>query len=79
MKSLNEIYNTWLLSLDYQCGVRFGQYFCNKYIKDSWPKLFYEEDNEQSKKLIVEWLVHHCYTTSLPTEVIQNAVSNGKS
>lgn len=44
---------------------RLGQYFCNTYIKQSWPELFYAND-EKAESLIRTWLEENCYTETLP-------------
>lgn len=44
---------------------RLGQYFCNTYIKQSWPELFYAND-ERAESLIRTWLEENCYTDTLP-------------
>lgn len=50
-------------------SVRLGQYFCNTYIKGSWPELFYEEDEEKAAEIIRTWLVDHQYTDTMPPKV----------
>ena len=48
--------------------LRLGQRFCNMYIKNSWPELFYADD-ETASLLIQQWLVDNHYTTQLPQEL----------
>jgi hypothetical protein len=44
---------------------RFGQYFCNKYISQPWPTLFYAP-HDFSCELIKNWLEDCQYEYSLP-------------
>ena len=48
---------------------RLGQYFCNRYVKSSWPKLFYEEDFNKCSILIEKWLKKYCYETQIPPQL----------
>lgn len=48
---------------------RLGQFFCNTFIKDPWPELYYEEDDIQSLKMIESWLSSHHYLDTLPVTV----------
>lgn len=45
--------------------LRFGQYFCNKYISQPWPTLFYA-DYDFAVMLIKNWLVDNQYEWELP-------------
>ena len=45
---------------------RFGQWFCNNFIKEPWPELFYEEDKTKSKTMVEQWLDDNCYVRSMP-------------
>jgi regulator of replication initiation timing len=49
-------------------GQRLGQYFCNTYIKNSYPELYYA-DLRESIRRIREWLDLHCYYTELPQPI----------
>lgn len=57
--------------------LRLGQYFINKYVKYSWPELYYEKDDEKAIKAITIYLQHYQYTDTLPTptEAWLNVVS----
>lgn len=68
LNSLSVFIQQYNASKDKQCGIRMGQYFCNKYVKESWPQLFYCTDDEQSKQMIKEWLTRYCYESELPLE-----------
>lgn len=46
--------------------LRLGQYFCNLFVKESMPELYYEADDEKAKSLICKWLERHQYTDNLP-------------
>jgi hypothetical protein len=46
--------------------LRLGQFFCNLYIRESWPELYYEADDSKAAALICDWLERHQYTDSLP-------------
>lgn len=46
--------------------LRLGQYFCNLFIRESWPALYYEADDAVASALIFEWLERHQYTDDLP-------------
>lgn len=49
--------------------IRLGQYFCNEYVKDSWPNLFYEEDDKSSQALIQLWLNSNRYANVMPQTI----------
>lgn len=46
-------------------GLRLGQHFCNLYIKESFSELYYAHD-DKAKRIIIQWLSKHQYTTELP-------------
>lgn len=48
---------------------RLGQFFCNKYVKYSWPELFYEEDPSKAVKAITIYLTHYQYIDTLPLPI----------
>ena len=47
-------------------GLRLGQRFVNMYIKDAWPALFYETEDNKAKIMIITWLSMHQYEAVLP-------------
>lgn len=47
-------------------GLRLGQRFCNLYIKEPWPSLYYCESVNTAKEMIWEWLCNHSYDESFP-------------
>lgn len=47
-------------------SLRLGQRFCILYIKNSWPELFYEENEEKAALIIDAWLHCHQYFDELP-------------
>ena len=47
-------------------NLRLGQYFCDRYIKSSWPDLFYCEDYAKCVHLISKWLEDNQYLDSMP-------------
>ncbi len=47
-------------------GLRLGQYFCVKYIKQSYPELFYTQDEAKAEKLIRKYLNDYQYFDTLP-------------
>lgn len=47
-------------------GLRLGQRFCNMFIRNSWPELYYERDPHSQISMIWEWLENHQYTEQLP-------------
>lgn len=49
--------------------LRLGQLFCNRYIRESWPELYYETNPEKALAKIDEWLVKHCYFHELPMPI----------
>jgi len=69
MKSLTTLLVNYHSSRDKVCGIRLGQYFCNKYIRSNWPQLFYCQDDTRSIEMITQWLVDNCYENSLPDGV----------
>ncbi len=49
---------------------RLGQAFCNDFIKESWPRLYYSESESQSLWMINAWLGnHHYFNGELPVGV----------
>ena len=45
-------------SQDKDCGIRLGQYFCNKYVKGQWSELFYCEDEDSVRNIVSQ--AYHC-------------------
>ena len=68
LNSLSLFINQYNASIDKQKGIRMGQYFCNKFVKESGPQLFYSTDDNKSKQMIEEWLIRYCYEAELPLE-----------
>jgi hypothetical protein len=52
-----------------QDKLRLGQRFCNMYVKESWPSLYYTEDETLAKALINGWLANYHYYNALPPEI----------
>ncbi len=46
--------------------LRAGQRFCNMYIAQPWPELYYEADERKALEMIREWLYTHAHTVCLP-------------
>lgn len=46
---------------------RLGQAFCNDFIRESWPALYYCEDSEKSAQMICQWLIQYQYWPNMPT------------
>lgn len=53
----------------YDCGERLGEAFCNDFIKQSWPELYYCQDDEKSLALIVDYLVDCQYYPNVPDKL----------
>ena len=51
--------------------LRLGQYFCIKYVKQSYPELFYTQDEAKAEKLIKQYLEDYQYFDTLP-KVLHN-------
>ena len=66
MKSLTTLLNKYHSSQDKDCGIRLGQYFCNKYVKGQWPELFYCEDEDKCIDMVTQYLYDNCHTDELP-------------
>lgn len=49
-----------------QDGIRLGQRFCNRYVKGSYPDLYYCEDDRASAQMIDTWLKDNQYESELP-------------
>jgi len=49
--------------------LRLGQFFVSRYIKGTWPELFYERDIRVSTRIINQWLTDHHYVDELPQPV----------
>lgn len=48
---------------------RLGQFFVNRFIRSSWPELFYATDDNTAIRLIDEWLERHHYIDKLPMPI----------
>lgn len=64
----------WQFIMDYDrlpasSGVRMGQHFCNTYIEQPWPELYYETNPWKAMDMIVEWLQDNQYYDKLPEKV----------
>lgn len=46
-----------------KCGQRVGQWFVNRYVKQPWPELYYCENSQKAKAMILAWMQQHCYTS----------------
>lgn len=56
---------------------RLGQRFCNMYIKERWPELFYEREFEKARELIRNWLMENHYINDLPqVEALETRVQD---
>ena len=66
MKSLTTLLVNYHSSQDKVCGIRLGQYFCNKYVKGQWPELFYCEDEDKCIDIVTQYLYDTCHTDKLP-------------
>lgn len=46
---------------------RLGQAFCNDFLREPYPELYYEVDDKKAEQMIKEWLtLHHYYATMPP-------------
>lgn len=50
-------------------SLRLGQAFCNDFIKEPWPELFYEEDELTAEIVIKNWLTRHHYYATMPPKI----------
>ena len=66
MKPLTTLLVNYHSSQDKVCGIRLGQYFCNKYVKGQWPELFYCEDEDKCIDMVTQYLYDNCNTYELP-------------
>lgn len=65
-KSIDSIELAW----SKQEHERLGQFFINRYIKSiTWPELFYSENHEAAKSMIIQWLTDHQYLDTMPPQV----------
>ncbi len=44
---------------------RYGQAFCNEFIKASWSELFYA-DTATARSMVVQWLIDNHYWPNVP-------------
>lgn len=63
------LFKTWLIQKkliekNYQNNI--GKLFCNDFIRQSWPELYYCQDDEKSLALIVDYLVDCQYYPNVP-------------
>lgn len=56
--------------------LRLGQRFCNTFIKESWPELYYEANDAVAKSMIEVWLDRHQYYTELPPAIDRIALAH---
>jgi hypothetical protein len=49
--------------------LRLGQYFVGKYVKYSWPELFYETEQDKSIESISMYLKQLHYLNELPQKL----------
>jgi len=68
MNSFNQILQMHCEHLENDGTERFGQFFCNRFIKNSWPTLFYS-NYETASELIYNWLNDHQYTDNIPKQI----------
>ena len=47
-------------------SLRLGQYFCNTYMTNAWPELYYEEKEAIAFIHIHKWLIDHHYEYDMP-------------
>ncbi len=67
MKTLTTIVANY--TAGYAPILRLGQYFVNVYIKQPWPELFYESDNNKAASMIEQWLTNLHYTDTMPPKL----------
>ena len=74
MKPLKEYYKspamTEVMSLYHRYGKphgeRLGQFFCNNYIRGPWNYLYYQENDDISKLMMVQYLERYHYYNEPP-------------
>ena len=49
--------------------LRLGQRFCNMFIKEPMPELYYEENDDRAERIIYTYLFNLCYINELPQRV----------
>lgn len=65
----------YALVYEYHCKssearhLRLGQWFCNNYLKQPWPELYYQEDEKKAEEMIEKWLDDHQYVRNVPDKV----------
>lgn len=69
MKSIEDLKEEYAQSLQFDHSIRFGQYFCNNYLNQPYPVLYYETDFERALNKINDWLILHNYQDELPQKI----------
>jgi hypothetical protein len=63
-KSSHRIMMDWKQNPDK--SLRLGQYFCNIYMTNAWPELYYEKQASTALTYIDKWLIDHHYEYNMP-------------
>lgn len=66
MKTIEKLLQEYHSRESYVKHLRFGQFFCNHYIKEPWSELYYEEDIVKAIDKINMWLIDNCYVHKMP-------------
>ena len=69
MKTFHTIVQEYL---EGDSGLRFGQYFCNTYIKKSWPELYYAKYSH-ARPIIQRWLRDNGYVSTMPPVIAKDS------
>jgi len=63
-KSFYDFEQQWLVEMQPQ-GLRLGQVFANRYVKQPMPDLYYA-DTAKARGMIAQWLIDNSYWPYLP-------------
>ena len=69
MRSLNTFISIHKTAKD---ALRLGQRFCNMYMKQPFPELYYEENDDKAAFMIRSYLTDYCYFETLPIILTEN-------
>lgn len=66
MKTIEKILLEYYSKESHVKHLRFGQWFCNHYIAEPWPELFYQTDIAKAIATINMWCIDNGCVNKMP-------------
>jgi len=66
MRTIEKLLQEYHSRESYVKHLRFGQFFCNFYIVDEWPELYFEEDIVKAIEKVNIWCMDNGYVHKMP-------------